>query len=181
MSVRSLLKLTVAAGLWVAPPLLAGEPARLTVPGTITQVQDKTPMPPAKIETGPAPAKAPIEPPSSGLPLQGIPMGALPPGAIPGPGGEPIPIATTPIPGPHDANPPRLPPYAWPTYAPYNNYSRVAYPEFYPPHAFPFIGPFYPFPHPPLGWRKVQLEWVDGHWWYKRLPTKHDWWRLKYW
>src|SRR5439155_22824171 len=32
----------------------------------------------------------------------------------------------------HGLNPPHLPPYAWPTYAPYNNYSRVGYPEQYP-------------------------------------------------
>ena len=69
---------------------------------------------------------------------------------------------------PVDPAGPRLPPYAWPTYAPYNNYSRVAYPTAYPYNAFPFIGPYYPFPKVPLGWRKVQLEWEDGHWCYGR-------------
>ena len=59
-------------------------------------------------------------------------------------------------PNPQYQQPP-LPPYAWPTYAPYNNYSRVAYPTLYPYEAWPFIGPFYPFPRVPLGWRSVPL------------------------
>src|SRR5207248_8338899 len=77
--------------------------------------------------------------------------------------------------------PPPMPPYAWPTYAPYNNYSRVAYPELYPQQSWPFIGPMYPFPKVPLGWRSVKLEWQDGHWWLSRYATPHDWWMLKYW
>ena len=87
----------------------------------------------------------------------------------------------TPPPSPYDLNPPRMPPYSWPTYAPYNNFSRVAYPEAYPYNAWPFIGPIYPFPKVPLGWRSVKLEWDDGHWWYSKLQCKHDWWRLRYW
>jgi hypothetical protein len=76
---------------------------------------------------------------------------------------------------------PPLPPYAWPTYAPYPNMSRVAYPTAYPYNAFPFIGPFYPFPKVPLGWRKVTLEWEDGHWYYGRNSTPHDYWRVRFW
>lgn len=76
--------------------------------------------------------------------------------------------------------PPPMPPYAWPTYAPYNNYSRVAYPNLYPYEAFPFVGPMYPFPKIPLGWRAVTLRWQDGHWWYGREATGHDWWRIRY-
>jgi hypothetical protein len=76
--------------------------------------------------------------------------------------------------------PPPLPPYAWPTVAPYNNYSRVAYPTTYPYEAFPFIGPMYPFPKIPLGWRSVSLTWEDGCWWYGRNATGHDWWRIRY-
>jgi hypothetical protein len=113
------------------------------------------------------------------------PNGILPPGgSLPGGPGfavEPQPIAQMPAPGPYDLNPPKMPPYAWPTYAPYNNYSRVAYPTLYPYKAFPFIGPFYPFPHVPLGWRAVKLEWQDGHWWLSRYATPHDWWMLRYW
>jgi hypothetical protein len=74
-----------------------------------------------------------------------------------------------------------MPPYAWPTYAPYNNYSRVAYPIAYPAEAFPFIGPVHPFPKVPLGWRSVTLRWDDGHWWLKANAQRRDWWILRYW
>jgi hypothetical protein len=76
--------------------------------------------------------------------------------------------------------PPPMPPYAWPSYAPYNNYSRVGSPTLYPYQAFPFIGPMYPFPKVPLGWRSVTLQWQDGYWWYGRKATGHDWWRIRY-
>jgi hypothetical protein len=51
----------------------------------------------------------------------------------------------------------------------------------YPYEAWPFIGPFYPFPRVPLGWRSVTLTWQDGHWWYGKNATGHDWWRVRYW
>jgi hypothetical protein len=106
-----------------------------------------------------------------------------PPHAVGGPQGvvEPQPMYQAPMPSPYDLNPPKMPPYAWPTYAPYNNYSRVAYPEAYPYQAWPFIGPCYPFPKVPLGWRSVKLTWEDGHWWYSKVATPHDWWRIRYW
>jgi len=59
---------------------------------------------------------------------------------------------------------PTLPNYAWPSYAAYPNYAAVTYPKQYSPTAWPFIGPFYPYPQVPLGWRKVSLEWDDGWW-----------------
>ena len=99
------------------------------------------------------------------------------PGAIP----EPTPIYNTPGMTPYDLYPPKLPPYAWPTYAPYNNFSRVGCPEYYPADAFPFIGPVSPFPKVPPGWRSVKLEWNDGFWYFSKLATKHDYWRLRYW
>ena len=93
---------------------------------------------------------------------------------------EPMPIFQAPM-GPNPGlQPPPMPPYAWPTFAPYNNYSRVAYPNAYPYEQWPFIGPMYPFPRVPLGWRSVSLTWEDGHWWYHRNPTGHDWWRVRY-
>lgn len=106
--------------------------------------------------------------------------GVLPPPAMQ-PIIDPIPITQPFGAAPYDLNPPKLPPYAWPTYAPYNNYSRVAYPTQYPYNAWPFIGPFYPFPKVPLGWRSVTLEWQDGHWFLGRNGTKHDYWRIRYW
>ena len=105
----------------------------------------------------------------------------VPNGPPPAVNGEPMPVYQAPAPGPNDLNPPRMPPYAWPTYAPYNNYSRVAYPLAYPYQSWPFIGPCYPFPRVPLGWRSVKLEWQDGHWWFSKVGTQHDWWRLRYW
>lgn len=57
-----------------------------------------------------------------------------------------------------------MPGYAWPSYAAYPNYSAVTYPKQYSPSAWPYIGPFYPYPQVPLGWRKVCLEWDDGWW-----------------
>ncbi|MEO8269973.1 MAG: BON domain-containing protein [Aureliella sp.] len=59
---------------------------------------------------------------------------------------------------------PNLPSYAWPSYAASPNYAAVTYPKQYSPAAWPYIGPFYPYPQVPLGWRKVALEWDDGLW-----------------
>ncbi len=59
---------------------------------------------------------------------------------------------------------PNLPGYAWPGYASHPNYGAVTYPKQYSPSAWPYIGPFYPYPQVPLGWRKVTLEWDDGWW-----------------
>src|SRR5262249_36129470 len=87
--------------------------------------------------------------------------GGKPPERIDGQLPEPMPIFQMP-PGPNPTmQPPPLPPYAWPTYAPYNNYSRVAYPLAYNYEQWPFIGPMYPFPRVPLGWRSVSLTWED--------------------
>ena len=60
---------------------------------------------------------------------------------------------------------PQMPGYAWPSYASYPNYAALTYPQQYSPTAWPYIGPFYPYPQVPLGWRKVTLEWDDG-WWF---------------
>jgi len=68
-----------------------------------------------------------------------------------------------PLPGRY--NQPNLPDYAWPAYANYPNYSQVSYPRMYSPKAWPYIGPFYPYPQAPLGWRKVTLENHNGWWW----------------
>ncbi len=59
----------------------------------------------------------------------------------------------------------QMPGYAWPSYASYPNYAALTYPKQYSPTAWPYIGPFYPYPQVPLAWRKVSLEWDDG-WWF---------------
>jgi len=66
---------------------------------------------------------------------------------------------------------PSLPRYAWPTYAAYPNYAAVTYPRQYSPHAWPYIGPFYPYPQVPLGWREASLKWKDG-WWKLNLKSR---------
>jgi hypothetical protein len=107
--------------------------------------------------------------------------GFVPPMPRPVGPGEPMPIFQGGgMPNPA-MQPPPMPPYAWPTVAPYNNFSRVAYPTLYNYEQWPFIGPFYPFPRVPMGWRSVSLTWQDGHWWYGRNATGHDWWRIRYW
>jgi osmotically-inducible protein OsmY len=59
---------------------------------------------------------------------------------------------------------PQLPSHAWPAYAQYPNSAAVTYPTQYSASAFPYIGPFYPYPQVPMGWRQVKLEWDDGFW-----------------
>jgi hypothetical protein len=124
------------------------------------------------------PVHAQPQPPPLPQPRQEGAAGAA---NVPVPLPEPQPMFGAPGPNPADVNPPRMPPYAWPTYAPYNNFSRVALPEAYPYNAWPFIGPCYPFPKIPLGWRSVKLEWDDGYWWYSRTATKYNWWKLRFW
>jgi hypothetical protein len=65
------------------------------------------------------------------------------------------------------ADAPVLPPYAWPAYTPYNNFASLAYQTQYPSGAWPFIGPPYPYPMIPSGWRRVTLRWHHGYWWLK--------------
>ena len=59
---------------------------------------------------------------------------------------------------------PSLPGYAWPTYAAHPNFAAVTYPRQYSPSAWPYVGPFYPYPQVPLGWRNATLRWDDGWW-----------------
>ncbi len=80
--------------------------------------------------------------------------------------GGPVPMGAGPSYGagvPQYDNP-QMPNYAWPSYAAYPNYAAVTYPKQYSASAWPYIGPFYPYPQVPLGWRKVSLEWDDGLW-----------------
>jgi hypothetical protein len=76
---------------------------------------------------------------------------------------------------------PHLPAHAWPSYAAYPNYASVGYPTQYSASAWPYIGPFYPYPQVPLGWRKVTLEWDDGFWNLNfNSRTDRWWWFLDY-
>ncbi len=162
----------------VAGVVLVRDGIRVVSVGVV-QVQDPpTGLPP--VSPGPL---SPIGPGlSAAAPSNADPLAAAPPAGV-GPGNplvEPVPLGVAGQAAP-DMQAPNLPPYSWPTYAPYNNVSRVAYPQAYPYNAFPFIGPYYPFPKVPLGWRKVTMEWEDGHWYYGRNSTPHDYWRVKFW
>ncbi len=77
----------------------------------------------------------------------------------------PMPEGPAGMTGATQASAPGAPNYAWPSYAPYPNFSAVGYPTAYPWQAFPNIGPFYPYPEVPLDWRAVTLRWDDGIWW----------------
>lgn len=152
-----------------------------TVAGVVT-VRDQMLVPSTGVVQVQELPTLPVAPTPLGQPTQ-VPMQVMPYPVGPvvnGPIVEPVPLG---VPGQitPDLQAPPLPPHAWPTYAPYNNVSRVAYPEAYPYNAFPFIGPYYPFPKVPLGWRKVTLEWEDGHWYIGRNSAPHDYWRVKFW
>ena len=88
--------------------------------------------------------------------------GPMPMGG-PGAGMPPVPMR---------ADGPNMPNYAWPSYAAYPNYAGLQYPTQYSPTAWPYIGPFYPYPQVPLGWRRVSLEWDDG-WWFLDFDDRH--------
>ncbi len=153
-----------------APPVLqeiAGQNARL-VPVAVDHVDH-----PARRGTPARVASTPIGTPAVAAPYQmqgGPPMNGQMAGQMAGFGrrvaGQPVPMARY---GGGGAGPrydtPNLPNYAWPGYAAHPNYAAVTYPQQYSPSAWPYIGPFYPYPQVPLGWRKVSLEWDDG-WWF---------------
>jgi hypothetical protein len=127
------------------------------------------PAQPIPVAMVPSAAPAPGIVPGSSPAVGTAPYGAMPgaPGMVPGMGG-PIPqYACPPMMGAPTAryDQPYMPNYAWPGYAAYPNYAGLTYPKQYSPTAWPYIGPFYPYPQVPLGWRKVTMEWRDG-WWF---------------
>jgi len=73
-------------------------------------------------------------------------------------------------------NSPSLPDHAWPSYAQYPNSAAVTYPQQYSASAFPYIGPFYPYPQVPLGWRDATLRWDDGQWNLQFRQRTDKWW-----
>ncbi len=92
-----------------------------------------------------------------------------------GPGTQPMPMYAPGVGGGVAAatyDHPNMPNYAWPSYAASPNYAAITYPRQYSPTAWPYIGPFYPYPQVPLGWRKVSLEWEDG-WWFLDFCDDH--------
>lgn len=141
--------------------------------------------PPQEISMPPAPPQNISYPPAGPQNLQEVafqpqetPVQQAPPPVGPGaapammpPGGAPVSGAS------HEVyDQPNLPNHAYPTYATYPNYAQVTYPQQYSASAWPYIGPFYPYPQVPLGWRKVQLEWDDGYWQLNFRPRTEKWW-----
>ncbi len=122
-----------------------------------TYTQDEPVAPPVQLQSQPAPTEY------SQVPVQ---MHAAPMYAQP----RPMPIGYSTGAG-IVADNPSLPGYAWPGYAAHPNYAAVTYPQQYSPSAWPYIGPFYPYPQVPLGWRKVTLQWDDG-WWFLDFHNK---------
>lgn len=113
------------------------------------------------------------------------PMDTAGPGPAPAPapapayaGPAPMAYAPTPtgLPSHHVYDQPNMPNYAWPSYAAYPNSAAVNYPQQYSASAWPYIGPFYPYPQVPLGWRRVELEWDDGYWQLNFRPRTNRWW-----
>jgi osmotically-inducible protein OsmY len=105
-----------------------------------------------------------------GYPMPGMGGPQMPPGGPGAPGGYPPP-------GPHQMyNRPNVPEHAWPAYAPYDNYAAVSYPSQYEASAWPYIGPFYPYPQVPAEWRSAQLVWDDGYWNLKFNSRTDKWW-----
>lgn len=110
---------------------------------------------------------------------QMMPAGYSQPGMAMDPSMMPSPVGYAPT----SFNNPQLPGHAWPAYAQYPNSAAVTYPTQYSASAFPYIGPFYPYPQVPMGWREASLEWDDGYWqlnfnkerdkWYWILHPKH--------
>jgi hypothetical protein len=99
---------------------------------------------------------------SGGVMADGMMPGSVVPGGAPAVPEGPLPEGPA---GTAPASIPHVPNYAWPSYAPYPNFSAVGYPTAYPWQAWPNIGPFYPYPEVPLDWRAVTLRWDDGIWW----------------
>lgn len=105
-----------------------------------------------------------------------MPASQMPAGPMPGMAmGTPRPMGPAGVgmpPVPMRGDGPNVPNYAWPSYAASPNYAALQYPTQYSPTAWPYIGPFYPYPQVPLGWRRVSLEWDDG-WWYLDFDERH--------
>ncbi|MFG0286999.1 MAG: BON domain-containing protein [Rhodopirellula sp. JB044] len=133
------------------PPMQAGVPARAASYGNPQMINGEMVVPGSIVNHGPVGGSVV----SNGAPVMG----------------QPVPMAPAAPAGAPRYDSPNLPNYAWPGYAAHPNYAALSYPQQYSPSAFPYIGPFYPYPQVPLGWRKVSLEWDDG-WWFLDFTDK---------
>ena len=166
---------------------IAGAVANPAQRAKITQVVSRIPgvesvdnstivSPQAGRRPGPNPYAGPMRAPirQVNFSQDGGPMaGNIPMPGIPMPG-MPSPVARSTAGQVYDS--PNLPDHAWPSYAQYPNSAAVTYPKEYSASAWPYIGPFYPYPQVPLGWRAAQLEWDDGHWNLNFRSRTDKWW-----
>ncbi len=139
----------VASTFEASPALPVAAEANVNTPSALTEFQ----APPAPISN----LLARAEPMGQPVPVGYIQNEAAMP--------EPqyvAPLGSGAVPARYDQ--PSMPNYAWPSYAAHPNYAAVTYPRQYSPMCWPYMGPFYPYPQVPLGWRKVTLEWHDGWW-----------------
>ena len=167
----------------------AAERAAYTVPGVrsvanrlaCTQEPAMAAAPQQRMPQGPQGPYAPVGYRQGGeAPMPGAggmpPQGAMPmaPGMAPGM----PPAYGHPGAGASQAvyNNPSVPDYAWPTYAQYPNSAAVSYPQQYSASAWPYIGPFYPYPQVPMGWRDATLRWDDGQWNLMFRTRTDKWW-----
>lgn len=158
---------TVKNKLIVAPPVVKApvRPVTYNQPVAAPDGKMAQPMPPAgaKPMLPPHPAQM-----GHGGPMPGMSPMMANPNAMPGGYGQPQSGAIY--------NQSNLPKSAWPSYAAYPNYAAVNYPKQYSANAFPYIGPFYPYPQVPMGWRKAALEWDDGSWQLSFNSKTDRWW-----
>ena len=165
----------------------AGHPSQMNSAGPYGQVpnaQGQYGPPPQSAQYGSGPqnniSAAGYRQPGAGpMPGQPMPGAGMPQmaGAVPmGPGAPPS--YGHPGAGASQAvyNNPSLPDYAWPSYAQYPNSAAVNYTTQYSASAFPYIGPFYPYPQVPLGWRDASLRWDDGQWNLMFRSRTDKWW-----
>lgn len=124
-----------------------------------------------------SPVAQPMAQASSASRGRPLPVAYTQGGQMAAPAAQPVPAYAPQASGPQPVryDQPHLPAYSWPGYAAYPNYAALTYPKQYSPTAWPYIGPFYPYPQVPLGWRSVELKWHDG-WWmldFKDSPCGH--------
>jgi osmotically-inducible protein OsmY len=160
----------------IAIPTAAPNLPRLPEPPALNEVQSQ--LTPVAVDPISHPTRSSVPATVASAPV-GMPAFATPyrtqGGGVPAQAvsqmGTPVPMAPHAPVGAPRYDSPNLPNYAWPGYAAYPNYAALTYPQQYSPSAWPYIGPFYPYPQVPLGWRKVTLEWDDG-WWFLDFTSK---------
>lgn len=152
VAIEERLPSTPPAPIALADPMLPAPVIASNIPTATyaaAMVQVDAPAPLSSVPSTPMPMQQPV-PMSS---AQGVPAGG--PMVMPSMAGRTAPMR-------YDT--PTMPKYAWPSYAASPFTGNVGYPRRHEANAWPYIGPYYPYPQVPLGWRRVTVEWHDGGW-----------------